>query len=162
MNRRFLIGASLAAAFLTACSPSGLESHDGNGAGVKVLSVENAVVHPPLPGRDIAMGTMAISNMTARDDVLVSVTSPISDRVEMHTHIKDGNVMKMRRLEQVVVPAGEITVFKRGGYHLMMFGAQLPEGSKSVPLTLTFQSGDRLEVRANIDGFDAERYGSGH
>lgn len=154
LNRRFIILSACASMLaLTACNSSDPHAdHDmgSQGALGKTLMVENANITPPLPGRNIALGTFVLNNMTAQDDVLLSVSSPISDRIELHTTTRDGNKMSMRRLERVVVPAGEKVVFKRGGYHLMIFGAQMPAADKTVQLSLTFEKAGTISSRASV------------
>lgn len=143
MKRRTSLGLTAAAViaplFLTACSQAAPAS----------TTVTNAVITPPLPGRDTALGTLLITG-SAQGDTLLSASSPISPRVEIHTHTMEGGVMKMRRVESVEVAAGKTVKFKRGGYHLMMFDSTLEEGVTEVPLTLTFESG-AINVTARVD-----------
>ena len=143
MKRRNTLGLMAAVlitpVFLSAC---------GQGA-PETTTVANAVIMPPLPGRDTALGTLLITG-GADGDTLLSASSPISPRVEIHTHTMDGGVMKMRRVESVEIAAGKTVKFKRGGYHLMMFDSTLEEGVTEVPLTLTFESG-AINVTAMVD-----------
>ncbi len=148
MNRRFLC---FAAPLLLGLSLAGCMSGDhAHNAGP--VSVDNAVVYPPLPGRDVALGTFVLKSNSGADDVLLSASSPVSDRVEIHTHVREGEVMKMRRLDSLDIPAGAAVTFERGGYHLMMFGAELPSGAKIIPVTLTFKTAGNVTVSAAVDG----------
>ena len=95
----------IAAAFLVACSG---EMHHGEGgnshAGHQIdagVVISSARVLPPFPGRDIAAGYMSITNHSKTDDKLVSVTSPISGAVEIHNHIEEDGIMKMRQIDGI-------------------------------------------------------------
>lgn len=105
----------------------------------KGIEVSAAYVMPPFPGRDTAAGFFEITNH-GPDDRLISASSPISDAVEIHTHSDDGGVMKMRRIDGVDIAQGETLVFRPGSYHLMMFGAVIPEDAEDVALTLTYEN----------------------
>ena len=96
-------------------------------------------------------GYMTFVNEGAADR-LVSASSPVADKVELHESAMDGMVMTMRPLGPVGVKAGETLALAPGGKHLMFVGLKAPfvAGAK-VPVTLTFEiAGVRtvdLEVR---------------
>lgn len=113
------------------------------------ITVTEANVRPPLPGQTTAMGTLKIVNKGAAD-VLLSVNSPISPRVELHTHImEDGGVMKMRRVESFEIESKGQLVLKSGGNHIMLFDAEMPQ-SGLVNLTLNFQTLGPVTVQAKV------------
>jgi len=86
---------------------------------------------------------------------LIEVRSPVAGVVEIHEMKMDGNVMKMRPVSGLDVPAGKAVELKPGGYHVMLMDLkeQMKEGA-SVPLTLVFESADKkretLEVKATV------------
>lgn len=84
-------------------------------------------------------------------DSLVSVSSPAAQRVELHTHVMEGNVMKMRKVESIDIKAGETKVLKPSGDHLMLFDLKGPleEGGK-LPLVLKFKSSGEVKLEADI------------
>lgn len=103
------------------------------------IEISSAYIVPPFPGRDVAGGFFKVTNYGA-DDRLISVTSPISASVEIHNHIEDNGVMKMRKVEGVPLANGETIEFKPGNFHLMMYGAAIPEGADTVSLTLNYET----------------------
>jgi len=111
------------------------------------IIISSAYVTPPFPGRDIAGGFFEVTNYGANDR-LVSATSSISDAVEIHTHSEENGVMKMRQIDGVDLVQGETIAFKPGSYHLMMYGASIPEGSETVTITLNYKNAEptTLEV----------------
>ena len=64
---------------------------------------------------------MCIRDSSKTDDKLVSVTSPISGAVEIHNHIEEDGIMKMRQIDGITIKAGETVELKPGSFHLMMF-----------------------------------------
>src|SRR5262249_8513782 len=78
-------------------------------------------------------GYMAIQNKGAASDRLVSASSPVAERVELHVHVHEGGVMKMREVPGgYEVPARGTFELKPGGAHLMFMDIKRPfkEGEK--------------------------------
>jgi copper(I)-binding protein len=86
---------------------------------------------------------------------LVSASSPAAGMVEVHEMSMDGNVMRMRAVNGLDLPAGKTVELKPGGYHLMMMDLKQPfaEGS-SVSVTLVIEGPDgkreSVEVKAPV------------
>ena len=78
-------------------------------------------------------------------DRLESVTSPRSAKVEMHTMSMDGDVMRMRMVDSIDVPANGEVKLQPGGMHLMLTQLSAPlKSGQTVPLTLHFEhAGDK-------------------
>ncbi len=145
----------IAIAALAACS--GEMKHDANDSGHAAhkmkdgIVISQARVLPPFPGKDTAAGYFEITNHGVADR-LVSVTSPISNAVEIHNHIEDNGVMKMRRVEGVDLAKGETLAFKPGSYHLMMFKAELPDTQDEVSLTLNYENAPSVTIIVPVEG----------
>jgi len=128
-----LLGAAILSTGLMACQPA---------KSAPDLKVENASVRAPLPGQSTAVAYFDIVN-AGTEDVLLSARSNVSERVELHDHLHEGGVMKMRKVETVALAQNETTSFKSGGLHIMLFDA-LIEGP--VTLTLDFKTHDDIVV----------------
>jgi len=78
---------------------------------------------------------------------LIEARSPVAGVVELHEMAMDGDIMKMRAVGAIEVPAGRSVELRPGGYHvmLMQLKRQLNEG-ETVPLVLVFESGGRRET----------------
>ncbi len=74
------------------------------------------------------------------DVKLVSVASPVAGVAEVHEMAMDNNVMRMRAVDALPVPAGKTVELKPGGYHVMLMDlkGQVKDGD-TVPLTLVFE-----------------------
>ena len=93
---------------------------------------------------------LTISNK-GEADKLVGASSPLTGRVELHTHTMDNGVMKMRQIDVIDIAAKSTTELKSGGLHIMMFGIeQLPEKGSMVPLTLNFERAGSVEIKAMV------------
>ena len=74
-------------------------------AKVGSVQIENAYTRATVPGQQVAGGFMKIENKGAADQ-LVSASSPVAGEVQLHEMAMDGNVMKMRQVKDIAVPAG--------------------------------------------------------
>ncbi len=101
------------------------------------IRVENATIRPPAPGQTTAAAYFDIVNDGGANELL-SAASPISQKVELHTHLHEDGMMKMRMVKSVKVLPKQTTKFERGGLHVMLFNADIQAGAKQIPLTLTF------------------------
>lgn len=117
------------------------------------VDVEGAWVRATVPGQQ---GTGAFMRLTAREPLtLVAVRSPAADVAEVHEMKMDGDVMRMRAIRELPLPAGQTVELKSGGYHLMLqqLKAPLVKGSE-VPVTLEFAAPDgklsRLHLRLPV------------
>jgi copper(I)-binding protein len=101
------------------------------------------------------MGTGAFMKITAATPAkLVGASSPVAGVVEVHEMALVNNVMRMRAIEALDLPAGKPVELKPGGYHVMLMDLQrdLKEGD-TVPLTLVIEQGGKrvsVEVKAPV------------
>ena len=103
------------------------------------------------PGVPTGVAYLRILNLGDRDMTLVAASSPAAEAVELHTHIDDAGVLRMRQVKEIAVPAGGEVAFKPGGYHVMLIGLPLPllAGDK-VPFTLRFADGTAKTAEAVV------------
>ncbi len=96
---------------------------------------------------------MVLNNEGQTADRLVSVTSPVADKVQLHTSIMDNGVMEMREVEAVELPADTEVKLAPGGLHLMLIGLKEPLARhKSFPLSLTFEKAGSVTIDVAIQG----------
>jgi len=129
------------------------------------VEISNARIRPPLPGQKIAAGYFKLES--TKGDKLLAVTSSASSRVELHNHINDSGVMRMRRVDSgVSIPAGGFVEFNPGGYHVMLFDAQVTDQTETILLTFDFENADDVTVVADImsgnHSASGSPQGSGH
>jgi copper(I)-binding protein len=149
------------------------QSHNSSHSGVVIdhakptgykLAISHATVRTVLPGKSITAAFFTLANPSQSDCTLLSAESPSAERIEFHTHQHQGDMVRMRALDQVKVPAGESLVFKSGGLHLMLFGVDPAINSDGVTqLTLhTDQCGSVTAPASFIDMMAASKHGAVH
>ena len=115
------------------------------------ISVENAYVRHMPPGQKVTGAFMTLKNGSDQDRAAISASSDVAETVELHTHIHDKGVMKMRQVEKIEVAAGAETVLEPGGYHVMLIGLrQSLELGQKVSITLNFDDGSSVPVEAEV------------
>ncbi len=107
---------------------------------------------PATPGAaTVAAGYLTISNGTAETDRLIGASSTKAGRVEIHEMTMDGDMMQMRAVNGVDVPAETSVSLIPGGLHLMFLEVTAPfEDGESVPLTLTFERAGVIETTLTV------------
>jgi len=101
-------------------------------------------------------GFLSISNRGAAADRLLSASSPAARAMELHTMVRDGDVMRMRAVEAIEVPPGQTVALRPGGLHMMLVGLSRPlrEG-ETVPVTLRFERAGEVRVMLSVQAAGA-------
>lgn len=104
------------------------------------------------PNAKVIAGFFQLKNGGTQDDFLIAASTPIAERVEIHTHEMVGEMMKMRQVESVRVGSMQTVSFQPGGFHLMIFAPNkvLKQGDR-FPLTLTFKNAGSVEVEIAVE-----------
>jgi hypothetical protein len=97
-------------------------------------------------------GTGAFMNITAAQSTrLVGVSSPAAGVAEVHEMRMDGDVMKMRVVPGLELPAGKTVQLKPGGYHLMLMDLKQPLLKDStLPVTLRFKNAAGVDSQLEL------------
>ena len=111
----------------------------------KVEAVDGYVRLLP-PGSPNTAAFMVLKNDADHPVKLLSAASPEAGRAELHAHLHEGGVMKMRQVYGVEIPAKGEVVFQPGGLHIMLFEVGELSQEKPFPLTLTMNDGQHLEL----------------
>ena len=100
-------------------------------------------------------GTTAGVFLTVRNDGeadrLAAVTTESAAEAKIDATVKDGDVMKMRPVDRLPVPAHGNVALTPGGYHIMLMGLKGPlKAGDSVSLTLRFEKAGPVRVVAEV------------
>ena len=111
--------------------------------------VTGAWARAMLPGQQASAVYMRlIAKTTTR---LVDISSPLAGVAEVHDMKMEGDVMKMRLIENLELPAGKTVELKAGGSHLMLMDLKKPLAAGSqLPLTLHFKDAKGVASRMDI------------
>ena len=110
------------------------------------INIKDAWVRTTVPGQK---ATGAFMKITATEGTrLVGASTPVAGVAEVHVMKMDGDVMQMRALPGLELPAGKTVELKPGGYHVMLMDlkAALPKDS-TVPLTLLFMDENGVQSK---------------
>lgn len=116
------------------------------------LEIEKPWARATPPGAAVGGGYLTIRNKGAAGDRLVGVSSPASARVEMHEMAMEKDVMRMREVKGVDVPAKKSVEFRPGGFHLMLMELKAPlrQGDK-VQVTLRFEKAGEVKTELVVE-----------
>lgn len=116
------------------------------------LTVADAKVRAVIPGASNTAGYLTLTNTSDKPIKLVSAQSSIAKRVEFHQHLHQNGLMKMIKLDEVVVPANGELVFESGGLHIMFLGVSpRMTDEKSATVTLVDDSRHTFDVTFSIE-----------
>ena len=131
-------------------------------------ALADVMVHDPESfetAEGMKVGAALMGLHSSEDDRLVSASSPICERVEIHTMKEENGVMRMRKLDGLDLPADKIVALEATGNHIMLIGLKEPlkagtdfkltlEFAKAKPATVTVPVKSRAEA--------IEKAGSSH
>ena len=120
------------------------------------LRIEQAWARPlPAVSKNGAVYMTLINGGTAAVS-LTAASTPVAERVEIHTHVHENGMMMMRPVEKIELPAGGGAVLEPGGLHLMLFGINRPmtEGTE-FPVMLRFERAGELEISVRVGNPDS-------
>ena len=131
-------------------------------AKVGSVEIEHAYTRATVPGQMAAGGFMKIENK-GKADQLISASSPVAGEVQLHEMAMEGNVMKMRQVKDIPVPAGGAVELKPGGLHLMFMNIKAPlAAGQTVPVKLKFAKAGEVEVKMPVNAMGAHGSGMKH
>lgn len=151
---------------------------------LSLLAAAALALHLPLAGaHDAKLGAIEIGEPWARAtaagqaagggflklknggaaDRLVAASAAVADRVELHSMKMEGDVMRMRQVDAIDLPAGQTVELKPGGLHLMFMGLKQPLAAGSrFPLKLRFEKAGELTVDVKVEAATALPRKDGH
>lgn len=146
---------------VVAAAEKGGHAHSHNHGGMQMAQAGDLTIETPFaratagPAKNGA-AFLTVKNAGAEADRLIAAKAPVADRVELHTHLHENGVMKMRQVEAVEVPAGGEAALQPGGDHVMLMGLKAPlKEGESFPLTLVFEKAGEVTVDVMIGGVGA-------
>jgi copper(I)-binding protein len=115
------------------------------------LVVTDAWARESPPGAVSGAAYMTIVNNGAKNWVLEGVAGDVAKRVELHSHIDDDGVMRMRPVDFIEIKPGVSAVLEPGGLHVMLIGIKAPlKAGERFPLTLNSKEGDDIQIQVEV------------
>lgn len=119
------------------------------------IKIGHPWARPTVAGQMGGGGFLKLTNLakeSGKADRLISASADFAERVELHTMTMDGDVMRMRQVDAIDIPAGQTVELKPGGFHLMFMGLKKPLAKDSrVPLKLRFEKAGEVMVEIKVE-----------
>ena len=115
------------------------------------VEIDGAYARASIPNVPNSAAFFVIKNNSDKDIAITSANSDIAEKNELHTHIKENKMMKMMKIEKLVVPAKSSLELKSGGDHVMLIGLkkELKAGDE-ISLELSFSDGDKKSIKVPV------------
>ena len=126
-----------------------------HGAKAGAIEIGRAWARATAPGQPAGGNFLQLSN-GGQSDRLLGASAAVAERVEMHSMTMEGDVMRMRQVDSIDLPAGQTVKLEPGGYHLMLLGLRQPlKAGSTFPLKLRFQKAGEVTVDVKIESATA-------
>ena len=115
------------------------------------VEIDGAYARASIPNVPNSAAFFVIKNNSDKDIAITNANSDIAEKNELHTHIKENKMMKMMKIEKLVVPAKSSLELKSGGDHVMLMGLkkELKAGDE-ISLELSFSDGDKKSIKVPV------------
>lgn len=119
-------------------------------SGARVV-VSNAYAFATAPTATTAAVFLSLRNAGDSEAAITAAATPVAERVELHGHMMEGDVMKMRPVETIAIKKGETVELNPHGFHIMLFDLPAPLAvGQSFPMTLRLQDGTEIIIRVEV------------
>lgn len=121
------------------------------GTAAELITVSKPRIRATAPGQMVSGAFLTLTNTSASSHALTSASFNMAGVVEIHETSMDGEMMRMRQVSQIDIPANGSVELKPGSYHIMLMGLkkELSAGTTET-LTLTFSDGSQKTVEAPV------------
>ncbi len=117
----------------------------------ELITVSQPRIRATAPGQTVSGAFMTLVNNSATAYALTSVSFSGASVVEIHETSMNEDMMRMRKVSQIDIPANGSAELKPGSYHIMLIGLEkeLKTGTTET-LTLTFSDDSQKTVEALV------------
>ncbi|WP_199610324.1 copper chaperone PCu(A)C [Flocculibacter collagenilyticus] len=102
------------------------------------------------PSAPVTAAYLTLNNQHHKEAELTHVTSKVSDNIEIHQHLHENGVMKMRKMDKLSIAANSVVQFQPGGLHLMVFNPKSLKVDDNFTMTLHFSDGHTQVVEGKV------------
>jgi periplasmic copper chaperone A len=116
------------------------------------IEIEHPYTWASPPGARVGGAFMVLHNKGKEADKLVRASTPVAGVTEIHDHIKENGVMKMRAVPHIVIEPGKSVALKPGSFHLMFFELKrAAKAGEKFPVTLEFEKAGKTTVQVEVE-----------
>ena len=122
-----------------------------------VIRVEQPFARATVPGMAMSGAFMTFHNDGKEEHLLVRASSDAAKHVELHNHVMEDGMMRMRQMAHFHLKPGQPRVLKPGGLHIMLMGLKqaMPEGS-NITVELYFDDDSQMQVSVPVKSISAQ------
>lgn len=119
---------------------------------VAPMEVESVTARPTYGRTQVGAAYLRLKNNQPTEDSLISAETPLARRVELHTTETKSDIMRMRKIEALKIPAHGTAELKPGAAHLMLFDLKEPlQAGMQFPLLLHFRQAGDVATRVTVE-----------
>lgn len=117
----------------------------------KGLHIHDPWIREAPPNATMLAAYMVLENHADKKMIITKITSPVFNKIEIHTSVMKNNMATMEQRNRLVIHAGKRFILQPGEYHLMLMKPtkQLKHGDE-VTLTFTLENGSTLNSKAKV------------
>lgn len=121
------------------------------------ITVHDAHVRTTPPNAPTSAIFVTLTNTGSTERQLTAITTPVAGKAELHEVLHDGDMMQMRQVDKVTIPAQGSVALTPGGLHIMLFDLKQPlvEG-ENVEVDATFANGETVHFQAPVMKISSE------
>jgi len=136
------------ATILLLCGTGAAFAHDKQ---LGPISIEQPWSRATVPAVPTGVAYFVVRNASPDPDRLLSVTTPVAEKAELHAHIHEGNMVRMRKLDAIAIAPASNTALEPGGLHVMLLKLKQPliQG-QTFPLTLVFERAGTTTIQVAV------------
>ncbi len=147
------------AAALLSLAAGAVGAHDYKAG---AIAIDHPYARATAAGQPTGGGFLKLAN-GGPDDKLLSASAGVSASVELHEMKMEGDVMRMRQVDGIALPAGKSVELRPGGFHIMFVGLKAPlKAGDKFPMKLKFEKAGEVEVTVNVEAPGAAAASSAH
>ena len=122
-----------------------------HGSAADEIVVQNPYARAVATGQANSAMFMTVMNHGKTDHAIVSASGTVAKAIELHNHVNEGGMMRMRPVDKIDVKAGGMTQLQPGGLHVMLIGLNQPlQEGDTVNIELKFEDGSTKMVMAPV------------
>jgi copper(I)-binding protein len=114
------------------------------------IEVTDAWARPPIGKVHNTTAYLTLVNRGGEPDRLLSVSTPAAEKAELHTTTREGDVMRMREVQNVELKPGAAVKFAPGGLHVMLLDVKPLKTGESFTITLQFEKAGKQDVTVAV------------
>jgi len=115
------------------------------------LHISQGMIQAGPPNAQVLAGYMTLENTSDKTIVITGATSPLFKQVEFHQTFTEGGMMRMRKQEQLSIPAHKKLMLKPGSYHMMLINpTRALQPGDQVPVTIKTSSKNSLSITLTV------------